>query len=46
VMRPLPGLPEGRYSLLGTSYVYGIMDGEAVRRHKETGLEDDVFRIV
>jgi hypothetical protein len=46
VMRPLPGLPEGSYRLLGTSYVYGIMDGEAVRRHKEMGLEDDVFRIV
>lgn len=46
VMRPLPGLPEGRYSLLGTSYVCGIMDGEAVRGHKGMGLEDDVFRIV
>jgi hypothetical protein len=46
VMRPLSGLPEGSYRLLGTSYVYGIMDGEAVRRHKEMGLEDDVFRIV
>ena len=46
VMRPLPGLPEGSYRLLGTSYVYGIMDGEAVRRHKDMGREDDVFRIV
>jgi hypothetical protein len=43
VMRPLP---KGSYSLLGSSYVCGIMDGEAVRRHKEMGLEDDVFRIV
>jgi hypothetical protein len=46
VMRPLHGSPKGRYSLLGTSYVCGIMDGEAVRRHKEIGLADDVFRIV
>jgi hypothetical protein len=46
VMRPLPGLPKDHYSLLGVSYVSGIMDGEAVRRHKEMGLEDDVFRIV
>jgi hypothetical protein len=46
VLRPLPGLPKGSYQLLGASYVYGIMDGEAVRRHKEMGLEDDVFRIV
>jgi hypothetical protein len=46
VMRPLHGSPKGRYSLLGASYVCGIMDGEAVRRHKEMGLEDEVFRIV
>jgi hypothetical protein len=46
VLRPASGLPKGTYRLLGTSYVYGIMDGEAVRRHKEMGLEDDVFRIV
>jgi len=49
VMRPLPEqaeLPKGRYMLLGASYVYGIMDGEAVRKHKETRMEDDVFRIV
>jgi hypothetical protein len=46
VMRPLHGSPKGRYSLLGASYVCGIMDGEAVRKHKEMGLEDDVFRIV
>jgi hypothetical protein len=26
--------------------VYGIMDGEAVRRHKELGREDVRFRIV
>ena len=46
VIRPLPGPPQGSYSLLGVSYVYGIMDGEAVQRHKEMGREDDVFRIV
>jgi len=46
VMRPLPGSPEGSYRLLGTSYVYGIMDGEAVHRHREMGREDDDFRIV
>jgi hypothetical protein len=46
VMRPLPGLPEGSYRLLGASYVYGIMDGEAVWRHEEMGLEDVIFRIV
>jgi hypothetical protein len=46
VMRSLPELPKGSYSLLGHSYVYGMMDGEAVQRHKEMGLEDDVFCIV
>jgi hypothetical protein len=46
VLRPVPELSKGSYRLLGVSYVYGIMDGEAVRRHKEMGLEDDVFRIV
>jgi hypothetical protein len=42
----VPELSKSSYRLLGVSYVYGIMDGEAVRRHKEMGLEDDVFRIV
>jgi hypothetical protein len=44
VMRPLA--EPGTYNLLGTSYVYGIMDGDATRRHKETGGKDTVFRIV
>ena len=44
VMRPLP--EPGTYRLLGTSYVYGIMDGEAIRRLKETGGKDTVFRII
>lgn len=34
------------FRLLGTSYVYGIMDGEVVRRHKESWAEDTVFNIV
>ena len=46
VMRPLPGLPKGSYRLLGVCYVYGIMNGEAVRRHKEMGLKDEAFCIV
>lgn len=44
VMRHLP--EQGTFRILGASYVYGIMDGEAVRRHKEMGGEDTVFRIV
>lgn len=44
VMRPLP--TPGEYTFLECSYVYGIMDGEAVRRHKELGREDDRFRII
>jgi hypothetical protein len=34
------------FRLLGTSYVYGITDGEAVRKHKAAGLGDIVFNIV
>lgn len=44
VMRPLPTL--GEYTFLECAYVYGIMEGEAVRRHKELGHEDVRFRIV
>lgn len=44
VMRPLP--TPGEYTFLECSYVYGIMDGEAVLRHKELGREDDIFRII
>jgi hypothetical protein len=44
VMRPLP--TPGEYTFLECAYVYGIMDGEAVRRHKELGREDVRFRIV
>jgi hypothetical protein len=44
VMRPLP--TPGEYTFLECAYVYGIMDGEAVRRHKELGREDDIFRII
>jgi hypothetical protein len=43
-LRPL--LVRGWYSFLEVSYVYGIMDGEAVRRHKKLGREDDRFRII
>lgn len=46
VIRLLKGMPKGSYRLLGTSYVYGIMDDEAVRRHKEMAWADDVFRII
>jgi hypothetical protein len=44
VTRPLP--TPGEYTFLECAYVYGIMDGEAVRRHKELGREDVRFRIV
>jgi len=44
VMRPLP--TPGEYTFLECAYVYGIMDGEAVRRHKKLGREDDRFRII
>jgi hypothetical protein len=44
VMRPL-AIP-GEYIFLECAYVYGIMDGEAVRRHNELGREDDRFRII
>jgi hypothetical protein len=44
VMRPLP--TPGEYKFLECAYVYGIMDGEAVRRHKEMGREDDKFVII
>jgi hypothetical protein len=44
VMKALNG--HGDFRSLGTSYVYGIMDGEAVREHKATGLGDVIFNIV
>jgi hypothetical protein len=34
------------FRLLGMYYVYGIMDGEAVRKHKAAGLGDVTFNIV
>lgn len=46
VMRPLPVPEPDNFRLLGASHVYGIMNGEAVRRHKEMGIEDTVFRIL
>ena len=44
VMRPLP--TPGEYTFLECAYVYGIMDGDAVLRHKQLGREDDRFRII
>lgn len=44
MLRPLHANVE--YHLLGMSYVYGIMDGEAVRRHKARDLSDTVFCMV
>jgi hypothetical protein len=44
VMRPLSN--PGEYTFLECAYVYDIMDGEAVRRHKELGGEDVMFRII
>jgi hypothetical protein len=44
VMRPLP--TPGEYTFLECAYVYGIMRGEAVRRHNELGREDDRFQII
>jgi hypothetical protein len=44
VMRPLP--TPGEYTFLECVYVYGIMQGAAVRRHKELGREDERFRII
>jgi hypothetical protein len=44
VMRPLP--KPGEYTFLECAYVYGIMDGEAVLKHREIGREDDRFCIV
>lgn len=37
---------EGEFSLVGMSYVYGIMDGEAVQRHRTKGLSDTLFCLV
>jgi len=42
VLRPA----EGAYRIVGTCYVYGIMFGEAVRKHEAEGKEDVTFRIV
>ncbi|KAK4574464.1 hypothetical protein LTR86_001305 [Recurvomyces mirabilis] len=34
------------YSMIGTCYVHGIMNGEAVREHEAEGKEDVVFDII
>ena len=43
VLRPL--LETGHYEILGLAYVYGIMDGEAVREHESEGKNGFVFHI-
>ncbi|KAK5114418.1 hypothetical protein LTR85_010241 [Meristemomyces frigidus] len=43
ILQPCPH--SGDYELVGASYVYGIMDGEAVAKHKADGIEDVTFRI-
>jgi hypothetical protein len=37
---------DSEFSLVGISYVYGIMDGEAVQRHRRKGLTDTLFCLV
>jgi hypothetical protein len=37
---------DNNFILIGMSYVYGIMDGEAVRRHRAKGMRDSIFCIV
>jgi hypothetical protein len=44
VLRPLP--QSGGLRFLGMSYVYGIMDGEAIRKHKEMNKKDSEFVLV
>ena len=34
------------FFLIGIAYVYGMMDGEAVRRHQAKGMSDSIFCIV
>ena len=41
VLRPT----EDWFRLVGTAYVYGIMDGEAVIRMEEEGVEPQMFEI-
>lgn len=41
-----PSQINGEVELLGMSYVYGVMDGEALERHKALGLEDAIFCVV
>jgi hypothetical protein len=37
---------EGCFFFIGPAYVYGIMDGEAVREYKARGVEDTLFCII
>ena len=39
----LRSVDNGQYRVLGTCYVHGIMDGEAVRRFKAQGRAEDEF---
>jgi hypothetical protein len=41
VLRP----HQNEYRLVGECYVHGVMDGEAMRRHKDSGNPDAEFRI-
>jgi hypothetical protein len=45
VLRPHPE-DEDCFFFVGLAYVYGIMDGEAVREYKARGVEDTLFCIV
>jgi hypothetical protein len=37
---------DNEFSLVGMAYVYGVMDGEAVQRHRSKGLSDTLFCLV
>ena len=43
VIRPVGS---GQYRLVGECYIHGIMNGEAVKKHKELGKDDVRFEII
>lgn len=44
-VRSHPGF-ESQHEFLGVCYVYGIMQGEAVKHHQESGNDDMLFQLV
>ncbi|KAK4892943.1 hypothetical protein LTR27_008671 [Elasticomyces elasticus] len=43
VLRPVDGTTD--HAIFGAAYLHGVMDGEAVVKHEDTGVQQQVFRL-